>query len=99
MNLRAKIEPIFTHYGVKVVLTGHDHIYERVKLQQGIQHFITGAGGKMRRGDVDMKSEIRAVTYDKDNHFMLMELDENEIAFKAISETGEVVDTGTIKQV
>ena len=99
MKLRAKIEPMFTRYGVKVVFTGHDHIYERVKLQQGIQHFITGAGGKTRRGDVDMKSEIRAATFDKDNHFMLLELDENEIAFKAISETGEVVDSGTIKQV
>jgi predicted MPP superfamily phosphohydrolase len=99
LKLRTKIEPLLTHYGVKVVFTGHDHIYERVKLQQGIQHFITGAGGKTRRGDVDLKSEIRAASYDEDNHFMLMELDEKEIAFKAISETGEIVDNGTIQQV
>jgi hypothetical protein len=33
------------------VLTGHDHIYERMKPQQGIQYFVTGSGGALRPGD------------------------------------------------
>jgi hypothetical protein len=52
----------------------------------------------MRRGDIDMKSPIRAASYDKDNSFMIIEIDETEMAFKSISETGEVVDSGIIKQ-
>jgi hypothetical protein len=98
LQLRKLIEPLFTRYHVQVVFAGHDHVYERTKPQQGIQYFITGAGGKMRRGDINMKSEIRAVSYDEDNSFMLMEVDEEEMTFKSISEKGDVVDSGIIRQ-
>ncbi|MFY9571379.1 MAG: metallophosphoesterase, partial [Blastocatellia bacterium] len=68
------------------------------KPQQGIEYFITGAGGKMRRGDIDMKSPLRAMSYDKDNSFMLIEVDDKEMNFKSISEQGDVVDSGVIRQ-
>jgi Calcineurin-like phosphoesterase len=97
MGLRRQLEPILARYDVKVALTGHDHIYERTKLQQGIQHFVTGAGGKVRRGDVDLGSSFREASFDQDNHFMLIEMDSKQINFQAISETGAVVDSGAIK--
>jgi 3',5'-cyclic AMP phosphodiesterase CpdA len=98
LRLRNSLEPLFTRYHVQVVFAGHDHVYERTKLQKGIQYFITGAGGKMRRGDIDMRSTLRAASYDQDNSFMLIELDENEMNFKAVSEKGAVVDSGVIRQ-
>lgn len=98
LQLRKLIEPLFTRYHVQVVFAGHDHVYERTKPQQGIQYFITGAGGKMRRGDINLKSDLRAVSYDEDNSFMLIEVDEAEMSFKAISEKGDVVDSGIIRQ-
>lgn len=97
-KLRAILEPLFTRYRVQIVFAGHDHVYERTIPQKGIQHFITGAGGKMRRGDIDLKSPFRAASYDQDNSFMVVEIDETETAFKSISETGQVVDSGIIKQ-
>jgi predicted MPP superfamily phosphohydrolase len=97
-KLRARLEPLFTRYRVQVVFAGHDHVYERTKPQDGVEYFVTGAGGKMRRGDIDMKSPIRAASYDEDNSFMLIELDETEMIFKSISEKGDVVDSGVIKQ-
>jgi predicted MPP superfamily phosphohydrolase len=97
-RLRAKLEPLLTRYNVQVVFAGHDHVYERTLPQKGIQHFITGAGGKMRRGDIDIKSQIRAASYDEDNSFMIIEVDEDEMAFKSISENGDVVDSGIIRQ-
>ena len=97
LKLRRKIEPLLTQYKVNVVFAGHDHIYERVKPQHGVQHFVTGAGGKLRRGGVDKNSTITAAGYDKDNHFMLVELDDREMKFKAISETGDLIDSGAIK--
>jgi len=97
-KLRAMLEPLLTRYHVQVVFAGHDHVYERTRPQRGIQHFITGAGGKMRRGDIDMKSPLLAASYDRDNSFMVIEIDESEMGFKSISETGEVVDSGVIKQ-
>lgn len=98
VGLRKQLEPMFTRYGVNVAFSGHDHIYERTKPQQGIQYFVTGAGGKTRRGDVDMSSSIRAASFDEDNHFMLIEVDDSQVRFQAISETGTVVDSGTIEQ-
>lgn len=97
-RLRATLEPLLTRYHVQVVFAGHDHVYERTKPQQGILYFITGAGGKTRRGDIDMKSPLRAASYDQDNSFMVVEIDETEITFKSISEKGEVVDSGVIRQ-
>src|SRR5262245_61008226 len=35
LTLRTVLEPLFVKYNVSVVLTGHDHFYERVKPQQG----------------------------------------------------------------
>jgi hypothetical protein len=89
---------MFTRYGVQVAFSGHDHIYERTKVQQGVQYFVTGAGGKTRRGDVNLQSDFRAVSFDEDNHFMVIEINDKAIEFQAISETGQVVDSGTIKQ-
>jgi predicted phosphodiesterase len=98
LRLRKQLEPLFMRYRVQVVFAGHDHVYERTKPQQGIQYFITGAGGKCRRGDIDMKSELRAASYDLDNSFMLIEADETEMTFKSISQNGDLVDSGVIKQ-
>ncbi|MEK6303523.1 MAG: metallophosphoesterase [Acidobacteriota bacterium] len=97
LGLRRQLEPLLTRYGVKVAFTGHDHIYERTKLQQGIQHFVTGAGGKVRRGDVDLGSGIRETSFDQDNHFMVIEIDDKQVSFQAIAETGTVIDSGAIK--
>jgi len=95
-SLRDVVEPIFVKYGVNVVLTGHDHVYERIKPQKGIYYFVSGAGGKLRSGDIDAKSPLTDRAFDKDMHFMLFEVVGNQLYFQAISRTGETVDTGVI---
>jgi 3',5'-cyclic AMP phosphodiesterase CpdA len=97
MGLRRLLEPVFIRYGVQAVFSGHDHIYERTKPQQGIQYFVTGAGGKTRRGDINLKSDFREVSYDEDNHFMLIDVEDQQVNFQAINEAGSVVDSGVIK--
>ena len=95
-NLRRKIEPMFVKYGVKVAFAGHDHMYERTILQQGVQHFVTGAGGKMRRGGIKKDSGITAASFSEDNHFMVIEVDDKTVSFQAICERGNVVDNGVL---
>jgi len=95
--LRRAIEPLLTRYGVNVVLSGHDHTYERVKPQQGIQYFVTGAGGKVRKGDINMRSPFRELSFDQDNHYMQMEIEDQQISFQAITRGGSVIDKGAIK--
>jgi hypothetical protein len=96
LELRKRLEPVFVRYRVDAVFSGHDHIYERTLPQQGVQHFVTGAGGKVRDGGIDLKSGFRAVSYDEDNHFMRVEIDDRRLSFEAVSEGGLVVDSGVI---
>ena len=95
-QLREVVEPIFLKYGVDVVLTGHDHVYERIKPQKGIYYFVSGAGGKLRSGDVDDASPFTEKSYDRDMHFMLFEVAGDQMYFQAISRTGETIDSGVI---
>ena len=95
-QLREVVEPLFVKYRVNVVLTGHDHIYERVKPQKGIHYFVSGAGGKLRTGDLREASSLTAKAYDRDMHFMLFEVTGDEMHFQAISRTGATIDSGVI---
>jgi predicted MPP superfamily phosphohydrolase len=97
-KLRSRIEPLLKKHSVQLVFSGHDHVYERVKPQDGIQYFVSGGAGKVRHGDIDLNTGLSAASYDDDNHFMLLELDEKEIAFKAIAKSGTVIDSGIIRQ-
>lgn len=95
-QLREVVEPIFVKYGVNVVLAGHEHFYERIKPQKGIYYFISGAGGKLRPGDVKKNSALTEKAYDKDMSFMLVEISNNQLFFHVLSRTGETVDSGIL---
>ncbi|HKP48282.1 MAG TPA: metallophosphoesterase [Pyrinomonadaceae bacterium] len=95
-QLREVLEPIFLKYGVNVVLTGHDHVYERIKPQKGIYYFVSGAGGQLRSGDVKRTSPLTDKAYDRDMHFMLWEAVGDKLYFQTVSRTGETVDSGVI---
>ena len=58
---RKVLEPLFVKYNVSVVLTGHDHVYERIKPQNGIVYFVVGSGGQLRRGNLrqDRRHRVR----------------------------------------
>ena len=95
-GLREVIEPLLLKYGVNAVFAGHEHFYERVKPQKGVYYFISGAGGKLRDGDVKENSPLTEKGFDRDLSFMLIEIDKDEMHFQVISRTGETVDEGVL---
>jgi 3',5'-cyclic AMP phosphodiesterase CpdA len=95
VDLRVVLEPLFVKYEVQVVLSGHDHVYERLKPQNGIQYFISGASGQLRKGDV-RPSAMTAASFDQDQSFMLVAVAGDQMTFEAISRTGQLVDSGVI---
>jgi predicted MPP superfamily phosphohydrolase len=97
VELRVVLEPLFLRYGVAVVFSGHEHFYERLAPQKGIYYFIEGAGGQLRRGDI-VRSEFKAAGFDQDQSFMLVEIVGSDLFFQAISRTGQIVDSGTIRR-
>jgi predicted phosphodiesterase len=95
-KLREVVEPIFLKHGVDVVFNGHEHFYERIKPQQGIYYFISGSGGKLRKGDVKEGSPLTGKAYDRDMSFMLLEIDDKQMHYQVVSRKGETVDSGII---
>jgi hypothetical protein len=97
MQLRGVLEPLLVKYGVDVVLTGHEHFYERIKPQKGINYFIVGSSGKIREGNIS-KTELTAKGFDRDNVFMLAEIAGDVMSFQVVSRTGQTVDLGTLRR-
>ena len=81
---------------MNVVFAGHDHFYERIKPQRGIYHFVVGAGGSLRVGDIDKNTGLTEAGFDTDYSFLLAEIAGAELYFQAISRTGKTVDAGVI---
>lgn len=96
-DLRKLLEPLFVKYGVDVVFAGHDHVYERVHPQQGIHHFVEGASGELRPGNLK-RSKITARGYDADCSFILVEITGEDMYFQAVSRLGATVDSGVIRR-
>ena len=92
---RWALEPILTRHGVNVVFSGHEHIYQRTALENGIQYFISGGAGSLRIGDGTPAPYI-ARTFDEDYHFMLIEIDGDDLYFQAISRHGLTIDAGEL---
>ncbi len=95
---RLALESRFMDGGVAAVFSGHEHFYERSQLQNGILYFITGGAGSLRTGDARPSPAI-ARSYDRDYHFMLIEIGDDALSFQAINSKGETVDAGTLRRV
>jgi hypothetical protein len=95
LDLRKLLEPRLRANGVYVVFSGHEHVYERLKPQGGIQYFVLGNSGQLRRGDL-RPSPDTAKGFDTDRAFGLVEIDGNQLHFQVLSRLGETVDSGTL---
>ena len=98
VDLRQQVEPLFLQYGLSVVFAGHEHFYERVKPQRGIQHFTNGGAAKLRAGDI-RKTNLTAVGYDADNTYMLAEIAGDVMTFQTLNRMGKRIDGGTVAKV
>jgi 3',5'-cyclic AMP phosphodiesterase CpdA len=94
VQLRDALEPLLLKYNVSLVLNGHDHFYERIKPQKGIQYFVVGSGGQLRKGNIDRSSGLTAKGFDTDLAFMVAEIDGDQMTFNAIARNGQIVDAG-----
>ena len=96
VELRVVLEPMLIKYGVNVVFSGHEHIYERIRPQKGIAYFIVGSSGQLRKGGVT-PSALTAASFADDQVFLVATITGTEMAFQAISRTGAIVDSGVLR--
>ena len=94
-GFRLILEPVLLAHGVDAVFSGHEHFYQRAELQSGIQYFVSGGAGSLRRGEAAPAPYV-ARSFDTDYHFMLIEIEGEALHFQAISRTGMTIDAGTL---
>ena len=88
--------PIFKQYGVRIVFSGHEHIYERIQPEKdGIIYFVTGSGGNLSDRGFTISDKLE-MAYDHNQAFLFLEIDNYKARFQAINMDGETVDTGVI---
>jgi predicted MPP superfamily phosphohydrolase len=96
LESRALLEPLLVKYGVSAVFSGHDHLYERIKPQKGgIVYWVSGSGGSLRKGDI-RATDLTAKGFDRDYHFMIVEIAGDDLYYQAITRTGATVDSGVL---
>jgi predicted phosphodiesterase len=96
-DLRAVLKPLFEKYGVNVALSGHDHVYERTKPEDGTYYFVVGNSGELRYRNLKRSPEM-AAGFDTDRGFMLVQVASDKFCFQTISRTGQVVDSGVLER-
>ena len=96
-DLRITLEPLFQKYGVNVVFSGHEHVYDRLVPQRGITYFVLGNSGQIRPHNLAPSSDT-AKGFDTDQTFAIVEIADDEMYFQAISRKGQTVDSGVIQR-
>ena len=96
LDLRSALVPMLQKYGVNVVFSGHDHVYERLKPQNGINYFVLGNSGQLRFHNLRPSGQME-MGFDADRDFMVVEIDGDELYFQVISRTGLTIDSGVLQ--
>jgi hypothetical protein len=94
-DLRKTLEPLIRETGVRVVLAGHEHVYERIKPQGGIYYFVLGNSGELRLHDLRPSPDTEK-GFDTDRSFAAFEVTNDGLYFQVISRTGATVDSGAV---
>ncbi len=97
ISLRKLLEPVLIENKVDVVLSGHNHVYERLHPINGIVYITAGSGGKLSRNDLPTDNPLRAAGNDTDNVALLLEFTDEVCRFSATASDGRLVDEGTLR--
>lgn len=95
LDLRTQLVPLFKKYGVNLVLSGHEHVYERLKPQDNIYYLILGNSAKLMTNDFKPSDQMQK-GFDTDRGFMLVEINGDKLYFQVISRTGQTIDAGVL---
>ena len=94
--VRDRLVPILTRHRVALVITGHEHDYERREPVDGVHYLITGGGG---RGTRRVSSLGKGSAFaEQVAHFVYLVVTPDQIRLWAIDATGQTFDTASINR-
>jgi hypothetical protein len=89
MGVRRAFGPILEKYQVNLVLAGHDHDYERMTSQNGVNYVVSGGGGHDLRsvGVSDFTAFSETIL-----HFVCVSVEPQALTLHALDATGKEFD-------
>jgi len=109
LTMRREFVPLFERYGVDLVLTGHDHDYERTRPLwgdavapagvRGITYVVVGSGGASLRG-WNSSQPAWSLVRDNDAHgYLDVRVEDGTLTARFLTPEGRVVDRFTLSKV
>ncbi len=89
IEVRDALCPLFEKVGVHLVLSGHDHLYQR-SIVNGINYVVSGGGGSALANPIPGAETVALV---KKHHFLKIEATEKTIQLSAIDIEGKEIDS------
>jgi 3',5'-cyclic AMP phosphodiesterase CpdA len=88
LTVRRTFGPIFERYGVQLVLSGHEHDYQRSRVINGVTYVVSGAATDTRRTGKDDFTAFAASWH----HFVDLAVWEDHMLVRAVNQTVRVFD-------
>jgi 3',5'-cyclic AMP phosphodiesterase CpdA len=92
IDARRAFAPLFEQYGVQLVLSGHDHDYQRSEVINGVTYVVSGAGSGARRTGSE---DFTAVSY-AFLHFVDVAAYDDRMVVRAVGTDRSVADEFTL---
>ena len=90
---RRVFSPLFERFGVQLVLSGHDHDYQRSKVIRGVTYVVTGAGaGSRRTGEHWFTAESFSW-----HHFVELDVWPDRLVGQAVNQKERVADRWVLR--
>lgn len=90
---RRAFAPLFAEHGVQLVLSGHDHDYQRSIPVDGVTYVVTGAASGTRRTGED---DFTAVSFSW-HHYVDIAVYPDRLVLRAVNQAGRVADEWTLQ--
>ena len=92
-NVRDMFAPIFEKCGVQLVLSGHDHDYQRSKVINGVTYVVSGgAAGTRRTGEASFTAESFSW-----HHFVDLAIFPHHLVGRAVNQDERVADSFVLR--
>jgi predicted phosphodiesterase len=94
-KVQQHLVPLYEVYGVDIVFSGHDHIYERSR-KGGVYYVVSGGGGAPVY-DCGQKPNPYRQYCEKTHHFCTIDIDQKRATMRACHSNGAVFDSVALR--
>jgi 3',5'-cyclic AMP phosphodiesterase CpdA len=90
-DLQKDIVPVLEQFGVDVVFSGHDHLYER-SVKDDIVYIVSGGGGAPVYGPSNREHNPYSQTVTSTHHYCIVHATSGALSMVAYDSDGQVID-------